>query len=169
MSSMSEKMLPVMFGFVVGMFAFSAAFVSGLPDEIFSVKIVDVKAAQHFMSVGAMVFGIVAAGFSAVHRNAVMTMRGSEVMDFAFKTGFIVETMEYPMDCLYAGLLLALAAALGFAFGLDPVDGVLELTTHSLWFGFVMGCIAVVIAFTLRNEILMTRMVKRFIEEKHRY
>ena len=167
MSSMSEKILPVLFGFIVGMIAFCAAFVSGLPDDgIFSVKILDVKAAQHFISVGAMVFGIVAAGFSAVHRNAIMTMRGSEVMDFALKTGFFVDAMDYLMDCLYAGLLLAVAAALGFAFGLDPVDGGLELIAHSLWFGFVMGCIAVVIAFTLRNEILMTRMVKRFIEER---
>ena len=145
MSSRSEKALPLLAAFAVGIvagFGMRSHEIDGVPA----------------LCGGLMVFGIIAAWFSAMQRNAFMGMVGSRVMEFAIKTGFYADVVGYFMHCVYGGVGLAIVAFAGFWL---PDAG------HfiAVWFGLVSGVFVFTAALMVRNEILMTRIVRRFIEE----
>ena len=106
-----------------------------------------------------MTFGVVVAGFAATQRNMLLGMRGSSVLKFAVRTGFHDSVLAYLMHCVYAGLAVSVVSVVGFFINSNPLY-------WSVWFALLIGSIALVIALILRNEILMVRIVKRFMEDQ---
>lgn len=145
MSLRAEKTLPILAAVVAGVAAFWSARFGGFE-------------AADAMIGGSMAFGIIAAGFAAMERNAFIGMGGSRVMEFAIRTGYYSLVLSYFMHCVYAGGLLAILSFVGFW-----VDG--SGIWRALWFGAFVGALALVVALTVRNAVLMDRIVRRFIEE----
>ena len=106
-----------------------------------------------------MTFGIVVAGFAATQRNMLLGLGGSRVMRFAVRTGYYDDILAYLMDCVYAGIGVSVVSVAGFFLG----DSALP---WSLWLVVLTGSISLVLALTLRNEIMIVRIIKRFMEEQ---
>ena len=105
-----------------------------------------------------MTFGIVVSGFVATQRNMLLTMSGAEVLRFAVRTGYHHDVINYLMDCIRAGLLVTIISLSGFFLGKNNL-------LWAMWLPGLAGAIALVICLIFRNEILVTRMVRHFIEE----
>ena len=119
----------------------------------------EIGASSKALPAGTMTFGIVVAGFAATQRNMLLGMRGSTVLRFALRTGFHNDVLAYLMHCVYAGLSVSVVSVTGFFLG----------SQHHLlwkfWLILITFCISLVIALITRNEILMARIVKRFMED----
>lgn len=108
---------------------------------------------------GTMTFGIVVAGFAATQRNMLLGMRGSTVLRFALRTGFHNDVLTYLMHCVYAGLVVSVVSVAGFFLN-DHT-----LLAWKIWLVAIVFCISLVLVVIARNEILMARIVQRFMED----
>ena len=121
----------------------------------------DVSGVSKALPAGTMTFGIVVAGFSATQRNMLLAMRGASVLRFMLRTGYHQDVLEYLMHCVYAALLVSGVSIVGFFLGNSSLGWELWLISIA----FPGGLVALVLALVLRNEILMVRIVKRFLED----
>lgn len=147
MSAKSEKLLPLLIALILGVTAGIVAYIC------------EIQPFPKALSAGTMTFGVVVAGFAATQRNMLLGMRGSSVLKFAVRTGFHDSVLAYLMHCVYAGLSVSVVSVVGFFINSNPLY-------WSVWFALLIGSIALVIALILRNEILMVRIVKRFMEDQ---
>lgn len=147
MSARSEKLIPLLIALILGV-------ATGIVAYIY-----EIQPFPKALSAGTMTFGVVVAGFAATQRNMLLGMRGSSVLKFAVRTGFHDSVLAYLMHCVYAGLAVSVVSVVGFFINSNPLY-------WSVWFAFLIGSIALVIALILRNEILMVRIVKRFMEDQ---
>ena len=114
----------------------------------------------HMASVGTLTFGMVIAGFAATQRNMLLGMIGSEVMKFAVDRGFHNDILSYLMDSVYAGIVMS-----GFS-----IIGILIFDCSLLWEIWIIGAtflIVLILAFMIRNEMMMARILTRFLEEQN--
>ena len=147
MSAKSERLLPLLIALILGVATGAIAY------------IYEIQPFPKALSAGTMTFGVVVAGFAATQRNMLLGMRGSSVLKFAVRTGFHDSVLAYLMHCVYAGLAVSVVSVVGFFITSNPLY-------WSVWFALLIGSIALVIALILRNEILMVRIVKRFMEDQ---
>ena len=106
-----------------------------------------------------MTFGIVVSGFVATQRNMLLTMSGAAVLRFAARTGYYQAVLAYLMDCIRAGLLVTVISLAGFLLGKNDL-------LWAIWLPLLAGSITLVICSIVRSEMLVARMVRRFIEEQ---
>ena len=147
MSARSEKLIPLLIALILGV-------ATGIVAYIY-----EIQPFPKALSAGTMTFGVVVAGFAATQRNMLLGMKGSSVLKFAVRTGFHDSVLAYLMHCVYAGLVVSVVSVVGFFINSNPLY-------WSVWFALLIGSIALVIALILRNEILMVRIVKRFMEDQ---
>ena len=107
-----------------------------------------------------MTFGVVVSGFVATQRNMLLTMSGAEVLRFAVRTGYHQDVIRYLMDGIRAGLLVTVISLLGFFV---PEKSRL----WDVWLPSLAATVVLVICLLIRNEVLVTRMVSRFLEEQN--
>ena len=107
---------------------------------------------------GTMTFGVVVAGFSATQRNMLLAMRGASVLRFMLRTGYHHDVLEYLMHCVYAALAVSLISLVGFFLGDCEL-------AWKIWLIAIACFVTLVLALVLRNEILMFRIVKHFLED----
>ena len=147
MSAKTERYLPPTLALII---ASIAAFV---------VFRCDMQPLPKALAAGTMTFGVVVSGFAATQRNMLLGMRGSNVLRFAIRTGYHNDILDYLMHCVYAGLGVSVVSLVAFFLG----DSVLM---WRLWIIAVTFFIVLVLTLILRNEILMVRVVKRFIQDE---
>ena len=112
------------------------------------------------LPVGALTFGVVVSGFVATQRNMLLTMTGSEVLRFAVRTGFYTDVIDYLMDGIRLGLAMMGAACVGVFVLASAELAFLQEAWLSLFAGLTVATI-----WTIgRNEILVARMVTRYME-----
>ena len=117
----------------------------------------DAGAVPKSLPAGTLTFGIVVAGFAATQRNMLLGMRGSTMLRIALRSGYHHDILAYLMHCVYAGLFVSAMSMLGFF-----LVGISLL--WDLWLIALTFAVTLVIVLILRNEILMVRIVKRFME-----
>ncbi len=149
MSARAERLFPILAGIGAAAVAAVVAFVC------------EIGPLPKPLAAGTMTLGIVVAGFTATQRNMLLGMSGSTVLQFAARTGYYRDVLDYLMHSVYAGIAVSLVSLIGFFLG----NSVL---VWSIWLVAITGLIALILALILRNEILMVRMVKRFVEEQKR-
>ena len=149
-SAASEKILPVLIAVLAALAAAAIAYIC------------KIKPLPTAFSAGTMTFGIVVAGFAATQRNMLLGMRGSSVLKFAVNTGFHNSVLQYLMHCVYAGLIVSAVSVIGFF-----INGNGNSLLWLAWFAILVGSIVLVIGLILRNELLMVRIVKRFMEDQN--
>ena len=108
--------------------------------------------------VAMMTFGIVVSGFVATQRNMLLTMGGASVLRFVANTGYYEDIVDYLRQCIFSGLFVALWSTLGFFLGSDRM-------LWSIWLSVQTGAVVLVLALLFRNELIVVRLVKRFIEQ----
>lgn len=124
----------------------------------------DIDALPKPLAAGTMTFGIVVAGFAATQRNMLLGMVGSKVLRFAVRTGFHHDVLAYLMHCVYAGLAVAVASVIGFF--LDDETSFGPFSLWEVWLVILVGLIVWVLGLMFRNELMMRRIVERFVEEQ---
>ena len=143
-----EKILPPLIAFVATIVATIVVF------------IYEVGPLSNSIAVGTMTFGIVVAGFSATQRNMLLGMSGSSVLRFAVRNGFHDDILSYLMHCVYSGLTASCISIVGFF-----------LDNHAFlwkaWLIIMTFAVVLIIGLIFRNEIMMVRIVKLFIEDQH--
>ena len=150
MSAQTERRLPVVAAFLVAVMAGGLLGVMGdYPNPT-------------LVAVAALTFGVVAAGFSATQRNILLGMGGSRVLSFMVKTGYHTNALNYLMDGVYAGVGVS-ACALAGLFLFNCTWWVLVG-----WTSLVAGAVAFVIGTIVRNEIMMARIIKHYMEDRGR-
>lgn len=107
---------------------------------------------------GTMTFGVVVSGFVATQRNMLLTMSGAEVLRFAVRAGFYRDVMAYFADGIRAGLFVTTVSLTGFFIGTNN-------TLWVVWLSIQAGGVTLVVCLIARNEILVRRMVSRYLEE----
>lgn len=112
------------------------------------------------LAVGTMTFGIVVAGFSATQRNMLLGMGGSKVLRFAARTGYHNDVLVYLMQCVYAGLLVSGVSIIGLFLGDNT-------TIWRIWLIALTSALVLVVGLIVRNERLIVRIVKHFMEDQH--
>ena len=147
MSANTERRLPFVIAAIVAAMAAVVAFMC------------EIGPLPKSLPAGTMTFGIVVAGFAATQRNMLLGMRGSTVLRFALRTGFHNDVLAYLMHCVYAGLVVSMVSVIGFFLG----DKTLLL--WKIWLVAITFCITLVLVLITRNEILMARIIKRFMED----
>ena len=105
-----------------------------------------------------MTFGVVVSGFVATQRNMLLTMSGAEVLRFAVRTGYHQDVLNYLMDGIRAGLLVTVVSLSGFFVSQSS-------RWWEVWLPGLAGTVVLVVCLLIRNEILVTRMVRHFLEE----
>lgn len=105
-----------------------------------------------------MTFGVVVAGFTATQRNMLLGMRGASVLRFLSRTGYYIDVLDYLMQCVYAALLVSVISVAGFFLG---CNGLL----WKVWMVAMTFTVSLVLSMILRNEILMARIIKCFMED----
>ena len=123
-----------------------------------AVVLGDVGLVHDAVPVGAMTFGIVAAGFAATQRNILLALGGSRVLKFFAGYGGQGDVMAYLGSGILAGLVVTVVSLVGLFLCKGKI-------AEDIWLPFFVGSIAWVIAITVRNEILMSRMVLDFMAE----
>ena len=128
------------------------------------VWLCDIDALPKSLAAGTMTFGIVVAGFAATQRNMLLGMGGSKLLRFAVRTGFHHDILAYLMHCVYVGLAVALVSVIGFFLNEDTSFGPFSLWES--WLVVLVGLIVWVLALMCRNELVILRVIKRFMEEQ---
>ena len=152
MSAKFERRIPVVVAIVVAIVAAAVAYLC------------DIDPPPKPLAAGTMTFGIVVAGFAATQRNMLLGMVGSKVLRFAVRTGFHHDVLAYLMHCVYAGLAVAVASVIGFFLDDETTFGPFSL--WEVWLVILVGLIVWVIVLMFRNELMMRRIVERFVEEQ---
>ena len=142
-----ERLSPVLGGIIVGVCTWGISY------------LVTVEPPSRSVPAALMTFGIVAAGFAATQRNMLLPMAGSGTIRFAVRTGYYLDIIAYLTDALLSGLLVTVVAVSGLFL---PNDCALA---WRVWFPCVVAAVGLVVLFMLRNEILMVRVVKRYMRE----
>ena len=106
-----------------------------------------------------MALGLIVAGFTATQRNMLLGMGGSKVLRYAATTGFYKEILKYLAHCISAGLFVTLVSMVGIFISRSG-------WAWPLWLALWVGSIILVVAFLVRNELLMARIFARFMEEQ---
>ena len=106
----------------------------------------------------AMTFGIVVAGFSATQRNMLLGMRGSSVLRFLSRTMYYADVLNYLMQGVYTSLFVSALSVVGFFVGSNPL-------IWKIWIVIFSFAVTQVLFIIARNEILMGRIIKRFLED----
>lgn len=149
MSRLGERSIPIGIAGVVGL----AIITFG-----------DANLASHVLSkhipVATMTFGVVISGFTATQRSMMLGMRASRVLHFAATTGYYRAVNVYLTEGILAGLLVA---AVSFVAVL--LEGICDTYWHG-WTGIWSGSVIWTIGVLVRNEVLMYRLFKRFLEEQ---
>ena len=148
MSARTEKYLPPLVAITAGAVAAVLTFTYGigpLPKPL---------------AAGTMTFGIVVAGFAATQRNMLLGMSGSSVLRFAVRTGFHHDVLAYLMHCVYAGLFVSAVSVIGFFLGDNAM-------LWSIWLAVLTGAIVLVLGLMWRNEMMIVRIVKLFLEDQN--
>ena len=112
------------------------------------------------VAVGMMTLGIIVAGFAATQRNVLLGLSGSTVLRFIADTGYYHDVLDYFAHCQYVALLMV---------GISGTRLFIEsfsMLGWQLWVGSWMTIFVLMLALMVRNEILMYRIVKRFIENQ---
>ena len=146
MSDRTEKVLP----FCV---AAIAAIVAAI--AVFACTFGPVSKA---LPAGTMTFGIVVAGFAETQRNMLLGMRGATVLRVALKSGYHNAILAYFMHCVYAGISVSVVSVLGFFL-------VGNALLWRVWGVLMIFAVVLVLALIVGNEVLMARVVKRFLED----
>ena len=149
MSARKEKVFPILLAAI-------AAGVAAI--VIFGY---DFGAIPKSLPAGTMTFGIVVAGFAATQRNMLLGMRGSTVLRVALRSGYHNDVLTYLMHCVYAGLFTSAVSVVGFFLGKNAL-------LWNLWLIVLTFAVVLVLALILRNELLMVRIVERFMEDEGR-
>lgn len=89
----------------------------------------------------------------------LLGMRGSTILRMALRSGYHQDVLSYLMHCVYAGLLVSALSVFGFFFSSYRV-------LWDLWIVLVTFSVVLVLALMIRNEILMVRIVKHFMEDQ---
>ena len=152
MSAKSERRIPVVVAIIAGVASAVAAYFC------------DIDALPKSLAAGTMTFGIVVAGFAATQRNMLLGMGGSKVLRFAVRTGFHHDILAYLMHCVYVGLAVALVSVIGFFLNEDTSFGPFSLWES--WLVVLVGLIVWVLALMCRNELVILRVIKHFMEEQ---
>ena len=152
MSAKFERRFPVVVAIVVGMTSAVAAY------------LYDIGPLPKSLAAGTMTFGIVVAGFAATQRNMLLGMGGSKVLRYAVRTGFHHDILAYLMHCVYVGLAVALVSLIGLFLNDDTSLGPFSL--WEIWLVILVGLIVCVLALMFRNELVILRVIKRFMEEQ---
>ena len=118
----------------------------------------EIGALSKSLPAGTLTFGIVVTGFAATQRNMLLGMRGSTVLRIALRSGYHHDILAYLMHCVYAGLFVSAMSVIGFFLGSISL-------LWNLWLVVLAFATVLVLALILRNEILMVRVVKRFMED----
>ena len=103
-------------------------------------------------------FGIVVAGFTATQRNMLLGMRSSSVLRFLSRTGYYIDVLDYLMQCLYSALLVSAISVIVFFVDYNSA-------VWNIWIIIMSFAVSLVLFMIWRNEILMARIIKRFIED----
>ena len=102
--------------------------------------------------------GVVVAGFTATQRNMLLGMRGSSVLRFLSRTGYYINVLDYLMQCLYSALLVSAISIMGFFVDCNTL-------LWKIWMVAISFTVTLVLIMIWRNEILMARIIKRFMED----
>ena len=108
----------------------------------------------------AMTFGIVVAGFSATQRNMLLGMRGSSVLRFLSRTMYYNDVLNYFMQGVYTSLLVSAISVVGFFVDSNPL-------IWKIWIVMFSYSVTQVLLIIGRNEILMGRIIRRFLEDSN--
>ncbi len=119
----------------------------------------DLTVISNTLSVSTLTFGVVVSGFTATQRNMLLSLKGSEVLSFAAKTGHDQDILDYLNDAIYAGLGTSLVSVVGFCIQRNEL--LCDIWTASLAFFIVL-----VILLLHRNERLMRLIMDRFMREQ---
>lgn len=107
----------------------------------------------------AATFGIVLAGFSATQRNMLFPMRGSRVIRRAIQINQMDRVLSYLSKDAYIGIALTLYSFVGFFVGDN-------LIVVRVWTAGLGGLVLFALACLTRNEIVMSLILKRYLEER---
>ena len=111
------------------------------------------------VSFATLTFGVIASGFAATQRNMILGMNESAVLKYAVREGFHEDIVRYLMDSVYAGIWLS-----GFS-----VVGILVNDCSILWKIWIVMAgffVVLILSFMTRNEMMMSRILKRFLDEQ---
>ena len=102
---------------------------------------------------------MVIAGFTATQRNQFLAMRGSKILRLASNAGYHSDVLSYLAQCIYGALALSVVSLLGFFVSSPSL-------TWSVWQIVWGGACAWTAMSLVRNEILMSRIFARLLEEE---
>ena len=123
-----------------------------------AVFVCDAQVDSRAVPAGTLTFGIVVAGFTATQRNMLLTMRGATVLRILQRTGNYHNVVDYMMQCIAAAI--AVSAASFFGFFVDS-----QTILWQVWLVTGTFLVALVLGLLVRNEIIMVKVVKRFLED----
>ena len=136
-----------------------ALLVGGL--AILLTIICNVKGLPLSVPAASMTFGVVVSGFVATQRNMLLTMSGTEVMRFAVRTGYHRAVISYLMDGVRVGLLVT-----GISLPALLLDQGGNTWWWRIWLSGLGFCIALVVGVLVRNEMLVSAMIRTYLETK---
>ena len=108
---------------------------------------------------GTMTVGVVVAGFTATQRNQFLAIRGSRIFRIAAKSGYHRHILVYLAQGIYGALFLVTVSLLGFFVGACSWPWTVWMVLWGAAIGYVISALA-------RNEMLMSRIFDRLIEEE---
>lgn len=135
----------------------TAAAVAGMAAG-WAVFVWDAKVDSRAVPAGTLTFGIVVSGFTATQRNMLLTMRGATVLRVLQRTGYYHNVVDYLMQCIAAAIAVSAVSFLGFFIDSHTILWQFWLVAGTFLVGLVLG-------FLVRNEIIMVKVVKRFLED----
>lgn len=118
----------------------------------------DIEAIPDALIAGTMTLGIVIAGFSATQRNMLFSMRQSRVIRRAIKINQMDHVWSYVSRTLFGGIVLTVISFIGFFIN----DNVVIVR---IWITVLSALVCWTISYLALNEIIMTIISKRYIEE----
>ena len=111
------------------------------------------------VSYATLTFGIIASGFAATQRNMLLGMNESAVLEYAVREGYHEDVVRYLMDSVYAGIALS-----GFSVVGILLDNCMFL--WKIWVIIAAFIMVLILSFMTRNELMMSRILKRFLEDQ---
>ena len=108
---------------------------------------------------GPLTFGFVVAGFAATQRNMLLPIRRSAIIKRLTEIGAQSYLSDYLMHAVWSGLTLSIVSVVGFFLGKNA-------TLWNLWAVAVAFMVALIVGITLRNELIMSRIMKQYLNER---
>lgn len=107
----------------------------------------------------AATFGVVLAGLSAIQRNMLFPIRSSRVIRRAIEINQMDRILSYLSKSSYIGVVISLYSFVGFFVGDN-------LIVVRVWTAVLGGLVLFALACLTRNEVVMSLILKRFLEER---